>query len=106
MEPVTVRDAGGTHIDASYLQVVQGLEWVKDNFVAPAVVVMALGGEQEGFDETTAAVHKRFDTMHTSYHSLMWKRPMHMQHNTACTAICRLKSQFSQLTYTPARHHI
>ena len=26
-------------------QVVQGLEWVKDNFVAPAVVVMALGGE-------------------------------------------------------------
>lgn len=49
MEPVTVHGAGGTHIDASYLQVVQGLEWVKDNFVAPAVVVMALGGEQEGF---------------------------------------------------------
>ena len=27
------------------MQVVQGLEWVKDNFVAPAVVVMALGGK-------------------------------------------------------------
>lgn len=26
-------------------QVVQGLEWVKDNFVTPAVVVMALGGK-------------------------------------------------------------
>ena len=25
-------------------QVIQGLEWVKDNFVAPAAVVMALGG--------------------------------------------------------------
>lgn len=28
-----------------FMQVVQGLEWVKDNFVAPAVVVMALGGK-------------------------------------------------------------
>ena len=26
-------------------QVIQGLDWVKDNFVPPAVVVMALGGE-------------------------------------------------------------
>ncbi len=26
-------------------QVIQGLEWVKDNFVPPAAVVMALGGE-------------------------------------------------------------
>ncbi len=26
-------------------QVIQGLEWVKDNFIPPAAVVMALGGE-------------------------------------------------------------
>ena len=26
------------------LQVIQGLEWVKDNHVSPAAVVMALGG--------------------------------------------------------------
>ena len=29
---------------AEFLQVIQGLEWVKDNYVSPAVVVMALGG--------------------------------------------------------------
>ncbi|DBB00918.1 TPA: hypothetical protein ACH3X1_000835 [Trebouxia sp. C0004] len=28
-------------------QVIQGLEWVKDNFVPPAAVVMALGGESQ-----------------------------------------------------------
>ncbi|DBA77674.1 TPA: hypothetical protein ACH3X2_008376 [Trebouxia sp. C0005] len=28
-------------------QVIQGLEWVKDNFIPPAAVVMALGGESQ-----------------------------------------------------------
>lgn len=37
-------------------QVIQGLEWVKDNFVPPAVVVMALGGELLPTIRTSIAV--------------------------------------------------